>query len=328
MKFLHPYFLLLLLLLPILARWYWQQQKQRHAAVTLPSLQGIAGIETFKAKLRRWLPIFRALGFAALVIALARPQLVLKEEKIKANGIDIMLSMDLSSSMLAQDFEPNRLEVSKKMAVEFVKGRPHDRIGLVVFAGEAFTQCPLTTDHKILETFLEQLECGNLEDGTAIGMGLAGAVNRLKKSPAKSKVIILLTDGVNNVGYFKPLTAGELAKELGIKVYSIGVGTIGEALTPVSRLSDGSFFLDYAQVEIDEELLREIARMTGGQYFRAKNNQDLREIYNTIDRLEKTEIQVTRIKKYSEEFHRWVFLGLIFLLAEFVLRQTWLRSLP
>jgi Ca-activated chloride channel family protein len=213
------------------------------------------------------------------------------------------------------------------MAKEFVSQRQYDRIGMVVFAGEAFTQCPLTTDHEVLQNFISQLQCGLLEDGTAIGMGLAAAVNRLKDSPAKTKVVILVTDGVNNVGYFKPITAGEIAKEFGIKVYAIGVGSVGEALTPVSRRSDGRFIFGLAPVEIDEDLLRQISKMTGGKYFRATSANDLQQIYRQIDRLEKTKIEVTAIKRYSEEFRWFALAALVILALEFLLRYSVLRAI-
>ncbi|MEM8909555.1 MAG: VWA domain-containing protein, partial [Bacteroidota bacterium] len=270
----------------------------------------------------------RAVAFAALVIALARPQETLKEEEIKAEGIDIVLVMDLSSSMLAQDFKPDRLQVSKNVAVEFVSKRQHDRMGLAVFAGEAFTQCPLTTDHAVLKNFLTELECGILEDGTAIGMGLATAVNRLKDSEAKSKVVILLTDGDNNAGYVKPMTAAEIAREFEVKVYTIGVGTRGKALAPVSRRSDGRYIFGMATVQIDEGLLQEIATMTGGRYYRADSEEKLERIYAEIDQLEKTEIEVTSIKRYSEEFYRFAFIGLLCLFLEVLLRYTLFRTIP
>jgi Ca-activated chloride channel family protein len=236
--------------------------------------------------------------------------------------------MDLSSSMLAQDFPPNRLEVSKQVAADFVSKRPYDRIGLVVFAGESFTQTPLTTDHSIVIDFLAGLQVGNLQDGTAIGMGLATAVNRLKESPAESKVIILLTDGVNNTGYQSPELAARIAKEYGVRVYTIGVGSIGETLAPVSVRGDGSYVFGVAKVEIDEALLRQIAEMTDGRYFRATSAQGLQEIYTTIDELEKTEIETTVIRRYSEEFGRFALLALIFLVLEVLLRYTVLRAIP
>lgn len=327
LHFVHPLFLLLLLLIPALIWWLRRQQQQRYVVMEMSSLQSTIKLSTWRSRLRPLLPYFRLAALGLLIVAMARPQRTLKEEKINAEGIDIVMTMDLSSSMLAQDFKPDRLEVAKRMASEFVSQRQYDRIGMVVFAGEAFTQCPLTTDHEVLLNFISQLQCGLLEDGTAIGMGLAAAVNRLKDSPAKTKVVILVTDGVNNVGYFKPITAGEIAKEFGIKVYAIGVGSVGEALTPVSRRSDGRFIFGLAPVEIDEDLLRQISKMTGGKYFRATSANDLQQIYRQIDRLEKTKIEVTAIKRYSEEF-RWFALGALVILAlEFLLRYSILRTI-
>ena len=324
--FLHPWFFLLLLLLPAVAYYYYTQRDERHGSFKLPTLEAVRGTGSWKAVLQKWLPLLRALAFIALVFALARPQLTLKEENVTADGIDIFLVIDLSSSMLAQDFKPDRLEVSKRVAANFVDKRPYDRIGLAVFAGEAFTQCPLTTDHRVLKDFISGLRCGMLEDGTAIGMGLATAVNRIKDSGAKSKVVILLTDGVNNAGYVKPLTAAEIAKEFEVKVYTIGVGTEGQALSPVSRRSDGRYEFGLTRVEIDEDLLTQIAEMTGGKYFRATNEKRLELIYAEIDRLEKTEIEVTTIKRYSEEFYRFIWIAMGLLLAEMLLRFTVLRS--
>lgn len=326
--FLHPWFFLLLLLLPAVA-WYRYRRRQLHyASLKMPTLEAVRGMRSWKGALQHTLPFLRALAFVSLVFALARPQLTLKEETIKAEGIDIFLALDLSSSMLAQDFKPDRLEVSKKVAIEFVGKRQYDRIGLAVFAGEAFTQCPLTTDHRVLVDFIENLRCGMLEDGTAIGMGLATAVNRIKDSEAKSKVIILLTDGVNNSGYIKPLTAAEIAKEFGVKVYTIGVGQEGEALTPISRRSDGRYVFGLARVEIDEALMRQIADLTGGRYFRATTARSLEAIYDEIDRLEKTEIEVTTVKRYSEEFFRFVWVAVFLMALELLLRYAVLRTLP
>jgi len=327
-EFVHPWFLLLLLLIPLI--WFWQYVKNKKADTyfTLPSLEPILEIKTIRSTIAPWMPVLRALSFIFLIIALARPQLALKEEEVKAEGIDIMLIMDLSSSMLAQDFKPDRLEVSKEVGKEFVDKRTYDRLGLVVFAGESFTQCPLTTDHRVVKDFLSELSCGLLEDGTAIGMGLASAVNRLKESEAESKVVILLTDGVNNAGYIAPNTAAEIAKEFDIKVYTIGVGSIGQALSPVSRRSDGRYIFGMARVEIDEELLQNIANMTGGKYYRATSAQSLEAIYAEIDQLEKTEIDVTVFKKYSEEFGKFMVWGLGFLFLEILLRLTLLKTLP
>ncbi len=326
--FLHPQYFLLLLLIPAVGIWYWFSFRRRYATLKMPSLTVFGGQNSLRGRLRALLPLLRLLAFCALVIAMARPQETLKEQEITTEGIDITLVMDLSSSMLAQDFKPDRLEVSKRVAAEFVDKRPHDRIGLVVFAGEAFTQCPLTTDHRVLKEFLAGLECGLLEDGTAIGMGLATAVNRLKESKAKSKIVILLTDGDNNAGYVKPLTASEIAEEFGVKVYTIGVGSRGKALAPVSRRSDGRYIFGMASVQIDEGLLRQIASMTGGRYFRATTAKGLEQIYSEIDRLEKTEIEVTVIRRFTEEFHRFAFLGILFLGLEILLRYTIFRTIP
>lgn len=326
--FVSPIFFVLLLLLPIIAWWYFRNYRQRYAPMRMSTLEGLENTQSIRGRLRSLLPILRILSFIALVIALARPQRVLKEEEVVAEGIDISLAMDLSSSMLAQDFQPNRLEVSKRVAGDFVGQRQYDRIGLVVFAGEAFTQCPLTTDHLVLNEFLSKLECGILEDGTAIGMGLATAVNRLKDSDSKSKVVILLTDGVNNTGYQSPMLAAKIAKEYGIKVYTIGVGSVGETRAPVSRRSDGKYVLGLVRVEIDEALLREIAEMTGGKYYRAVDEQSLEQIYASIDQLEKTKIEVTSFKRYSEEYHHFAFWGILFLLIEVLLRYTVLRAIP
>ena len=326
--FLNPEFLLLLLVIPAIAAWVFFKKEDPHVSLKMPTLASIAGMSSIRSTLRRYLPLLRALAFVALVIAIARPRQTLKEEDIKAEGIDICLVMDLSSSMLAQDFKPDRLEVSKRVAADFVEKREYDRIGLSVFSGEAFTQCPLTTDHRIVKEFLASLRCGILEDGTAIGMGLATAVNRLKESDAESKVVILLTDGVNNAGYIKPLTASEIAREFEVKVYTIGVGSTGDALTPVSRRSDGRYIFGLARVEIDEDLLQQIADMTGGKYFRATSAESLERIYAEIDQLEKTEIEVTTIKRYSEEFHRFALGGLILLLLELLLRYTVFKTIP
>ena len=294
----------------------------------MSSLEALDGITSWRARLRNLLPILRALAFLALVIALARPQETLKEEEIKADGIDIVLVMDLSSSMLAQDFKPDRLEVSKTVAAEFVDKRKYDRIGMAVFAGEAITQCPLTTDHEVVKQFLDMLECGLLEDGTAIGNGLTTAINRLKDSEAKSKVVILLTDGDNNAGYVKPMTAAEIAREFDVKVYTIGVGSRGKALAPVSRRSDGKYIFGLASVQIDEALLTEIAKMTGGRYYRADSAEKLERIYAEIDQLEKTEIEVTSIRRYKEEYYRFAFAGILFLFFEILLRYTVFRTIP
>lgn len=327
-EFQHPWFLLLLLLLPLMWYWKYKLQRSQNIKIKFPHVGSIEGLNSLKSQLIKYLPILRYLGIAGLIIALARPCLVLKEEEVKAEGIDIIMVMDLSSSMLARDFKPDRLTVSKKVAQDFIDKRKYDRIGLVVFAGESFTQSPLTTDHRIVKELLGTLESGMLEDGTAIGMGLASAVNRLKESESESKVVILLTDGVNNSGYIKPMTAAEIAKEIKVKVYTIGVGSMGNAVSPISRRSNGQYVFGLSRVEIDEDLLREISKLTGGNYYRATNEMSLERIYDEIDRLEKTEIEVSVFKRYSEEFRRFLFFGLACLLIEWLLKNTFLRTIP
>lgn len=326
--FVSPVFFVLLLLLPIIALWYYRNYRQRYAPIQMSTLAGLENKQSTRGSLRSLLPFLRVLSLIALIVALARPQRLLKEEKVVAEGVDISLALDLSSSMLAQDFSPNRLEVIKEVAADFVNQRQYDRISLVVFAGEAFTQCPLTTDYVVLKEFLSKLQCGILEEGTAIGMGLATAVNRLKDSDSKSKVIILLTDGVNNSGYQSPMLAAKIAKEYNIKVYTIGVGSVGETRAPVSIRSDGEYIFGTVSVEIDEELLRQIAELTGGKYYRAVDEQSLEQIYASIDQLEKTKIEVTSFKRYSEEYHHFAFLGILFLMMEVLLRYTVLRVIP
>lgn len=331
-RFVNPEFLFLLLLIPMAAVWYFLRHQKRYPHLRMSSLKPVQDLSSWRAQLQFLLPLFRALAFAAMVVALARPQEILKKENIKAEGIDIFLVMDLSNSMLARDFDPNRLEVSKKVALDFVSKRPYDRIGLAAFSGEAFTQCPLTTDHRVIKEFITALDV-NLFDvqGTAIGMGLATAVNRLKESPAKSKVAILLTDGVNNAGYVAPETAAEIAQKFGVKVYTIGVGTNGLTQVPTSQIGSKDkreYIYTYARVEIDEQLLKEIAQMTGGKYFRAETEKALEQIYAEIDRLEKTEMEVTTVRRYKEEFHRFALWGLVFLLLELGLRYTVLRAIP
>jgi len=247
---------------------------------------------------------------------------------VKGEGIDIFLVMDLSSSMLARDFEPDRLTVSKRVAADFVSRRKYDRIGLAVFAAESYTQCPLTLDHRVVTDFLQSLECGQLEDGTAIGMGLAAAVNRLKDSEARSKVVVLLTDGVNNAGYIRPAAATELAKTFGIRVYTIGVGSYGQAMSPVRRRPDGRYLFGLTQVEIDEPLLEDIAAQTGGRYYRATSATTLEEIYAEIDRLEKTTVEVEVSRRFSDMYRIPFLTGLAILALVWLARQTFLRILP
>ncbi|MBK8700607.1 MAG: VWA domain-containing protein [Saprospiraceae bacterium] len=268
------------------------------------------------------------LSLLLMTVAIARPRKALVNELVKGEGIDITLAMDISSSMLTTDFTPNRLEVSKTLAREFVQKRIQDRIALVVFAGESFTQCPLTTDHEILSDFIMSQNVGYLEDGTAIGMGLATAVNRMRDSKAKSKVIILLTDGVNNKGYIEPMTAAALAKEMDIKVYCIGLGSGEFALGPVDKDAGGNYIMGYLKGEMDEDLLRKIATTTGGNYFRARNTNDLRAVYQQIDKLEKSEVDIEVLKKYKEWFRGPAIASLLLYLLGLILHTTLFKKLP
>lgn len=326
-EFVSPFFLLLGVIPLAWYIWRFISKKNTDTTFTISTSDAFEGGDSWRTKLT-WLPdVLRLLGLLFLVLSLARPQLSLKEETVNAEGIDIMLAIDLSSSMLAKDFEPDRLEVSKQVAEDFVRNRKYDRLGLAVFAGEAFTQCPLTTDQSILIDFLQTLAVGTLEDGTAIGMGLATAVNRLKDSESESKVVILLTDGVNNTGYIDPETAAEIAREYDVEVYTIGVGSAGNALTPVNRRSNGQYIFRNAKVQIDERLLQEISSSTGGRYYRAKDRNQLEAIYAEIDRLEKTEIEVNVFKRYQDEFRYFLLIGLGLLLVELLLRKTILNIL-
>ncbi len=326
LHFASPWWFLALLVVPLLVYWQFYSKKISKPTLRMSNLKGIGINKGWKEKGYPYLPLFYIGAITFFILALARPQLSLKEEKVKAEGIDIMMVMDLSSSMLSKDFDPDRLEVSKLVAKEFVEKRVHDRIGLVVFSGESFTQCPLTTDHNILLDFLGNLEVGMLQDGTAIGMGLATAVNRLKDSDAKSKIIILLTDGVNNAGYINPNTAAEIAREYDVKVYTIAVGTMGQALSPVNRRIDGQYMYAMAKVEIDVALLESISKMTNGKYFRAVDRPSLENIYAEIDRLEKTEIEVNVFKRYKDEFRFFVYIGLFMFVMWWVLTQTIFRT--
>lgn len=326
-EFYSPGFLWLLIAVPILAIWHFFMRKKDAAVLTVPSVKGFktASIIT---KLKPVLYALRILAIAATIIALARPRNVSVSKKTKTNrGIDIVMAIDVSASMLARDLKPNRLEALKKVAVNFIDRRPNDRIGIVVYAGESFTQTPITSDKGIVKRTISELKWGQLEGGTAIGMGLGSGVNRLKESKAKSKVIILLTDGVNNSGNIDPRTATELAKELGIKVYTIGIGTNGMADFPWSRdPRTGKLNFRKQQVEIDEDLLKEIATETEGKYFRATDNESLKEIYDEIDKLEKTKIEEFKYYNYQEKYRIFIFIALILLGLEFILRNTIFKS--
>lgn len=326
-QFAEPFYLWLLLLIPLMTGisiYLWKKKPDflRYSSFRLfdgyvPSIRQRFLILPF---------ILRMLAIAAIVVALARPQSSSSGQNVTTEGIDIIISLDISASMLAEDLKPNRIKAAKKVAEKFIDSRPNDRIGLVVFGGESFTQCPLTTDHAVLKNLLSGIESGMLADGTAIGEGLATAVNRIRSSKAKSKVIILLTDGVNNMGSIAPQTAGEIAKTFGIRVYTIGVGSRGMAPYPVNT----PFGIQYQNIEvqIDEAVLKQIATDTGGKYFRATSTDQLKEIYSDIDKLEKTKIDVTEFRNKSEEFYPLILLALILLGLDIILRNTILKSIP
>ncbi|MDQ1771186.1 vWA domain-containing protein [Labilibaculum euxinus] len=326
-EFANPeYFYLLILLIPLIA-WYILKDKNAHASIQVSTLKSFhSSAKTYKYYLRHALFVFRVLAIVFLVLAVARPQSSNSRRDVTTEGIDIVMSLDISSSMLARDFEPDRLEAAKEVAVNFISGREDDKIGLVIFSGESFTQCPLTTDHAVLINLFNDIQSGMIEDGTAIGLGLANAVNRLKDSKSKSKVVILLTDGVNNQGEIAPITAAELAKTFGIRVYTIGIGTMGMAPYPIQTAFGIS--MRNMPVKIDEEVLQQIADMTGGQYFRATDNNKLKAIYEQIDKLEKSKIEVKQYITKSEEYLIFALLAALFLLLEIALRNSILRNIP
>ena len=325
-QFANPEFFWLLLLLPIAILWAFFTRREQMAFVKLSSSKAFT-TSSWLTKLKPGLFVLRLLALASVITALARPQIEDISTRTKTTkGIDIVMAIDVSSSMLARDLKPNRLAALREVAADFIKKRPNDRIGLVAYAGESYTKTPITSDKDIVLRALSDIVYGQLEDGTAIGMGLATSVNRLKESKAISKVIILLTDGVNNSGFIEPQTAADLAVEYDIKTYTIGLGTNGNALTPIAYKRDGSFQYGMRQVEIDEKLLQEIAEVTGGEYFRATDNEKLEEIYNEINKLEKTEIEEFKYYNYEEKFRSWVFLAGILLLLEWGLRNTLFKS--
>lgn len=325
-QFANPHFFWLLVLLPVAALWYFFKRKEETASLKISSIKGFT-TGSLLAKMKPALFVLRLFALAAIITALARPQTEDISSRTKTTkGIDIVMAIDVSSSMLARDLKPNRLSALKDVASDFIRNRPNDRIGLVVYAGESFTQTPITSDKTIVLNALRDITYGQLDDGTAIGMGLATSVNRLKESKAKSKIIILLTDGENNAGFIEPQTAAELAVEFDIKTYTIGLGTNGNALSPIAYNPDGTFRYGMRQVEIDEKLLKEIADVTGGQYFRANNNNKLEAIYEEINKLEKTEVEEFKYYKYEEKFRSFVILAGVLLLLEWILRNTLFRS--
>ena len=325
-EFANPDFFWLLLLLPLAALWFFFKRKEQTASLKISSIKGF-GKDGLLPKLKPLLFILRLLALAGIIVAMARPQTKDVSTRTKTTkGIDIVMAIDVSSSMLARDLKPNRLAALKEVAADFIKQRPSDRIGLVAYAGEGYTKTPITSDKSIVLSALREITYGQLNDGTAIGMGLATSVNRLKESKAISKIIILLTDGVNNSGFIEPQTAADLAVEYNIKTYTIGLGTNGNALTPIAYNADGSFRYGMRQVEIDEQLLKDIANVTGGKYFRATDNDKLEAIYDEINKLEKTEIEEFKYTRYDEKFRPWVLLATALLLLEWILRNTLFRS--
>jgi len=327
-EFVNPQLFWLLLVLPLLLLWFFWKRKQQTAVLKISSLKGFDTSKNWLAKLRPLLFVLRLITLALIIVAMARPRTVDESTRIKTTkGIDIVIAIDVSASMLARDLKPNRLEALKVVASKFIQARPNDRLGLVEYAGESYTKTPLTSDKNIVLSSLKSIKYNTtITGGTAIGMGLATSVNRLKESRAKGKVIILLTDGVNNSGFIDPKIASELAVEFGIKVYTIGIGSNGMALSPIGVLPNGSFQYGNIQVEIDEDLLKQIAETTGGKYFRATSNSKLEDIYEEINKLEKTEIEETKYKSYDELFRPLVLAAFGLLLFELLLRYTLFRS--
>lgn len=327
-SFLNPEFFWLFLLLTAVVLWQLWKRKQQSPTLKISSVKGFKAQKSLLAKLKPFLFVFRLLALSSLIIAMARPRKVdISSQTKSTKGIDIVMAIDVSGSMLAKDLKPNRMEALKKVAENFVEGRPNDRIGIVVYASEAYTKTPVTSDKAIIQEAIQSIKYDNvLQDGTGIGMGLTTAVNRLKDSKAKSKVIILLTDGVNNAGFIEPETASQIAREYGIKVYTIGIGTNGNAMFPYAYAPNGGFLFRMMPVEIDVNLLQTIARNTGGKYFRASSNSKLESIYNEINKLETTEIQELKFYDYDEKYRLFVWIAGILVLIEFGLRNTVYRS--
>jgi len=327
LSFAQPLWLLLSILVPILIAYYIIRRRKQHAALGIPSLEWANNIKTnLRTRLRHLPFVLRMIAFSLLILVMARPQIHSKQKHVNVTGIDIIMALDVSGSMRARDLKPDRLEAAKEVAKIFIDDRPNDRIGLVIFSGEAFTQCPLTTDHVVLKKLFKPIKSGMIEDGTAIGDGLATAINRIKDSKAISRVIILLTDGVQNSGSIDPISAAEIAKTYGIRVYTIGVGTKGKAPMPVMT-AFGEQIMD-VDVNIDEDILREVAATTDGKYFRATSNKSLESVYQEIDKLEKSKIDVNIFQNKSEEFKWFAIAALIILLLELVLRISIFRIKP
>jgi Ca-activated chloride channel family protein len=326
--FLNPEFFWLFALIPILIGWQIWKRNQQSATLKMSSLKGFENSKSIIARLKPILFVFRILALSSIIIGLARPRTVDVSSQTKTTkGIDIVMAIDVSGSMLAKDLKPNRMEALKKVAQGFIEARPNDRIGLVVYASEAYTKTPVTSDKAVVLQAMQSVKYDNvLQDGTGIGMGLSTAINRLKDSKAKSKIVILMTDGVNNAGFIEPETASDIAKEYGIKVYTIGIGTNGNAEFPYAIAPDGTFLFKMMKVEIDEQLLRSIASKTGGKYFRATSNSKLASIYEAINKLEKTEIEELKFYDYDEKYRPYVIFAFVLLLLEILLRKTIYRS--
>ena len=325
--FRNPEFLWLLLIVPVLALYFWRYKRKRRPRMRISTTEAFRHYKpTLRQRLINLPIVLRVLAVAMLVVALARPQSSSSASNVKTEGISIVIALDISSSMLAEDFRPNRIDAAKKVALDFIEGRPNDLIGMVIFSGQSFTQCPITSDHSVLKNLMGDIKTGLLKDGTAIGEGLATAISRVKDAPTKSKVVVLITDGVNNAGSIPPLTAGEIAKTFGIRVYAVGVGTNGMAPYPQQTLF-GTQYIN-VPVNIDEDLLTSIAGATDGRYFRAQNNRRLEAIFSEIDRLEKSKIEITEFKRYSEEYLPVALAACLLFVIELILRYTWLRSLP
>lgn len=325
--FAYPWLLWLFLLWPLLIAWYIRKHQGSQASIMISSINKSKGIRSWKNTGRHFPFILRLLAIGCLIVALARPQVRNDDELVSGEGVDIVLCIDVSGSMLAQDFTPNRLEAAKEVAANFIASRLTDRIGIVIFSGESFTLCPLTTDQQVLKAQVYNIQSGLLEDGTAIGSGLATTVDRLRASKSKSKVAILLTDGENNGGQIPPITAKELAKAVGVRVYTIGVGTDGYASVPMQSVG-GGVSLQREKVNIDEKLLTQIANETGGKYYRAKDNESLKNIYTDIDKLEKSKIEVTALKRFNEKFFPLALAAAVLLFLELLLRYTVFKKFP
>ena len=328
LEFLNPEYFILLAVIPFVILWYYLNRNKLNNSIKFSDSSAFENSGNFYSNFKLLLKVFRLISLALIITALARPQIIDTSTRVKTNsGIDIIMAIDVSASMLAKDLKPNRLDALKNVADEFIKNRVSDRIGLVEYAGESYTKTPLTTDKGIILKSLREIKYNNIiEGGTAIGMGLATSVNRIKDSNSKSKVIILLTDGVNNAGFIDPLTAAELAKEYDIKIYSIGLGTNGLALSPVGINARGKLNYANIQVEIDEELLTQISEMSGGKYFRATDNSKLKEIYDEIDKLEKTEIEEFKYYSVDEKFRVFLIPAIILIVFELLMKFTILKS--